>query len=119
MIQKEKRENQGLSNEQKDILGRMIHNKTGLNENETNIATIGRLKAILNEPELWLMVEATIAYRDERSHISSGMTREGITDNNENWLAKVFVIFKMNDMDLQSDTTQRSLEVMKWPHFEK
>lgn len=99
-----------LPKEQQDMLKKMVHDKTGLDEGKVVINTAGKVQAVVSDSELWIMLEATIS-KEEHYDALEGSFGEAYISNpkNENsWIAKAFIFIKIKGPDSVLDSSQLS-----------
>jgi hypothetical protein len=99
-----------LPKEQQDMLKKMVHDKTGLDEGKVVISTTGKVQAVVSDSELWIMLEASLS-KEERNGVIDGSFAEAYISNpiNENnWIAKAFIFIKIKGPDSVLDSTQLS-----------
>jgi hypothetical protein len=86
-----------LPKKQQDILKRIVHEKTGLDEGDITFGTSGKVQAVFSDSELWLMMEGTLS-KEEHEMDATGLFRNGFISSNiyeNNWIAKVFIFLKL------------------------
>lgn len=103
-----------LPKEQQDALKSIVHEKTGLDKTNVVIATTGKVNAVLNDSELWLMLEATLGEGEQHSvqEVSYDHAYISNQNNHQNWITKVFILFKIKGPDTTAEFSQDSLNVL-------
>jgi hypothetical protein len=74
---------------QEDALKKIVRDKTGLDEMELNICTTKKVQAVLNESEIWLMLQVEISSEKEDEN----------KNDLDNWIAKTFILIKIKGPD--------------------
>jgi hypothetical protein len=99
-----------LSKEQQDMLKKMVHDKTGLDEGEVIISTSGKVQGVVSDSELWLMMEATLTKEEQYDAIEGGFNEAYVSSskNENNWIAKAFIFIKIKGPDSVLDSSQLS-----------
>lgn len=106
-----------LPKQQQDILKKMVHDKTGVDEGKVVISTTGKVQAVVSDSELWLMMEATLS-KEEHYDIVEGDYKDVYLSNpkNENnWIAKAFIFIKIKGPDSVLDSSQISQRGLEKP----
>jgi hypothetical protein len=83
---------------QKEALKKIVQEKTGLDESELNICTTKKVQAVLNDSELWLMLQVEISSE-----------QEGDPDKDEDkWIAKTFILIKVKGPDALFESSMKA-----------
>jgi hypothetical protein len=99
-----------LPKKQQDMLKKLVHDKTGLDEKDIIFGTSGRVQAVFSDSELWLMLEGTLSNEGlevkATGHYNHGFISSDIHENH--WIAKVFIFLKLKGPDLALESFQKA-----------
>ena len=103
-----------LLKEQKDALKRIVHDKTGMDEDKIVITTTGKVQAVLNDTELWLMLEANLSEGEQHRAQEGdyGQVYSSNQSNHQNWISKAFILFRIKGPDTTSEFSEGSINVL-------
>jgi hypothetical protein len=106
-----------LPKQQQDMLKKMVHDKTGLDEGKVIISTTGKVQAVVSDSELWLMMEATLSEEEQYGNVEGNYGEAYISNpkNENSWIAKAFIFIKIKGPDSVLDSTQLSQKDLEKP----
>jgi hypothetical protein len=103
-----------LPKEQKDALKKFVHDKTGMDEDKIVITSTGKIQAVLNDSEMWLMLEATLGEGGQRGAQNVRYAEVNFSNGKDshNWITKAFVLFRIKGPDTGSELSDSSINVL-------